>query len=218
MALAQRKTPDDVTVPDQAVRTLLHVGCGYRNSTIPGYFRTQAWKEVRLDIDPKVEPDIISSITDMKVVESGSVDALYSSHNIEHLEFHNVFVALKEFHRVLKPEGFMLLLCPDLQVVGERLAEDKLFDTLYESPAGPIAPFDMLYGYRKYLPVNPFMAHRSGFTLKSMMQALDQVGFGTMIGVRNPDMFELNIVAYKSKTEHEKAKQQFQEVLLSRFN
>jgi len=43
---------------------------------------------------------------DMPAVADGSVDAIYSSHNIEHLYPDEIPVALKEFLRVLKPEGF----------------------------------------------------------------------------------------------------------------
>ena len=43
-----------------------------------------------------------------------SVDAVFSSHNIEHLYPHEVPLALKEFMRVLKPDGFVLMTCPDL--------------------------------------------------------------------------------------------------------
>jgi predicted SAM-dependent methyltransferase len=42
----------------------------------------------------------------MKAVASESVDAIFSSHNIEHLYPHEVPVALAEFIRVLKPGLF----------------------------------------------------------------------------------------------------------------
>jgi hypothetical protein len=217
MAKSQRisKEERDVIATTQT-RTLLHVGCGPKHPNIPECFKETGWKEVRFDIDPKVKPDILGSITDMKAVETGSVDALFSSHNIEHLEFHNVFVALGEFKRVLKDDGYVFLLCPDLQVVGELIAQDKLFATLYESPAGPIAPFDMLYGYRKYLPTNPFMAHRSGFTLNSMLKIFSEVGFGTTLGIRNPNSFELMVVGFKAKLDHDIARPRFAEIVNSR--
>ena len=41
-------------------------------------------KKSRFDnIDKSIEPDLIGTITDMNNVTSGSMDAIYSSHNIE---------------------------------------------------------------------------------------------------------------------------------------
>ena len=65
-------------------KKFLHVGCGRltkANSTPE--FQKKEWIETRLDIDESVTPDIISSITDMSVVDSDSFDAVYSSHNID---------------------------------------------------------------------------------------------------------------------------------------
>ena len=130
-------------------RTLLHVGCGVADARKlpPAHFTPGEWREVRLDIDPTVAPDIIASITDMAVVDSGSVDAVWSAHNVEHLFAHEVPLALAEFRRVLRPGGFALITLPDLQRIAELVAQDRLADPAYISPAGPIAPLDMLYGF-----------------------------------------------------------------------
>ena len=119
-------------------KTFLHVGCGSatKNSTTKAFAETQ-WHEVRLDIDPAVQPDIVGTTTDMSVVTSESVDALFSSHNIEHLYAHEVPLALREFLRVLKPDGFAVITCPDLRSVAELIAADKLTDAVYMSAAGP---------------------------------------------------------------------------------
>ena len=91
----------------------LHVGCGHkRKDSTP--FANHNWREIRLDIDSVVQPDVIGTITNMKAVEDVSVDAVFSSHNIEHLYAHEVPIAFAEFFRVLKPDGFVLLTCPDL--------------------------------------------------------------------------------------------------------
>jgi hypothetical protein len=70
---------------------MLHVGCGSATlAKLPPGFRDGSWSEVRLDINPAVKPDIIGTITDMPDVPSGSMDAVYSSHNIEHVYTHDV--------------------------------------------------------------------------------------------------------------------------------
>ena len=130
------------------MKTFLHVGCGPQNKSQIKGFNNDSWKEIRFDIDKKVNPDIVGTLLDMSAVETGSVDAIYSSHNIEHVFPHEVPIVLREFHRVLKDDGMVVLVCPDLQSVCEAVVDDKLLQPLYESPAGPISPIDILYGHR----------------------------------------------------------------------
>ena len=182
--------------------TLLHIGCGpkRKDKTTKG-FNTPKWTEIRLDIDPSVSPDVTGTMTDMSAVASESVDAIFSSHNIEHLYPHEVSVALKEFLRVLKPEGFAVITCPDLQSVCALVAEDKLTDAAYTSPAGPIAPLDILYGHRPQMAEgNLYMAHRCGFTQKVLDGTLRSCGFQTVASMargRAP-FFDLWALASKS--------------------
>lgn len=181
-------------------KTILHVGPGHPSSSarIPVAFQTPEWKEIRLDIDPANKPDILGSMLDMPAVADGSVDAIYSSHNIEHVYAHEVPVVLGEFLRVLKPDGFLVVTCPDLQSVCALVAEDKLTDPAYISPAGPIAPLDILYGHGASLAAgNQYMAHKCGFTLKTLTATLQAAGFQTIGGMRRPTAFDLWAVASK---------------------
>ena len=87
-------------------KTFLHVGCGQaRKQNTTEVFKTDEWSELRYDIDENCEPDVIGTMTDMSTLDDNSFDAIYSSHNIEHLFFHEVQIALKEFIRVLKDDG-----------------------------------------------------------------------------------------------------------------
>lgn len=187
----------------ECMKTVLHVGCGpYKPEKLHSLFRNGEWREVRLDIDPNVKPDIVASITDLSALSDGSVDAVFSSHNLEHLYPHEVPQALKEFRRVLKsPKGFALITLPDLQQVAQLIAEDKLDDPAYQSPAGPITPLDMLYGHRASLARgNLFMAHRTGFTAKTLAQSMAQAGFA-QASVGRDGRFNLWGVGYVTVTE-----------------
>lgn len=171
-----------------AARMVLHVGCGPANpAALPAaFFPAGGWRELRLDIDPAVRPDLIASITDMAVVEDSAVDAVWSAHNLEHLYPHEVPVALAEFYRVLKSDGFLLLTLPDLQQVAELVAQDRLSEPAYLSPAGPISPLDMLYGHGAALAAgNAFMGHRGGFTARTLEAVLRTAGFATVSVVRD---------------------------------
>ena len=183
-------------------KQFLHVGCGPQSKNMLKGFDADEWTEIRLDIDPNVNPDIVGSLTDMSAVDSESMDALYSSHNIEHLFAHEVPLALAEFHRVLRTDGFLLLRCPDIQTVCEAISQDRLLEPLYQSPSGPISPIDILYGHRRFIAEgNHYMAHKVGFTYKVLAGALFQAGFKSIFGGRITDRFELQVLAYKEETE-----------------
>jgi SAM-dependent methyltransferase len=158
---------------------LLNVGCGApANSRLPKPFQHAQWQELRLDIDPATAPDIVSSITHMETVASQSIDAIWSSHNLEHLHSFEVPLALAEFKRVLKPTGFALISLPDMRAVARYIANDQLVQTLYESPAGPISALDIVFGHQASLKHgNHFMAHRTGFTARTLGDALVHAGF-----------------------------------------
>ena len=172
---------------------VLHVGCGPKTlSRMPEFFQDGTWSEIRLDIDPDVRPDVIGTMTDMAAVESGSVQAVFSSHNVEHLFPHEVPVALAEFRRVLDPEGFALITCPDLQSVAAHVAEGRLSTPLYQSGLGPISAIDILYGHRASIERgNVFMAHRGGFTMKTLAESLTGAAFGRVVVKRRRPHFDL---------------------------
>lgn len=182
-------------------KTVLHVGCGpYDPEALPFLFRNDEWHELRLDINPAVEPDIIGSITEMDAVEDCSVDGLYSSHNLEHLYSHEVPRALTEFSRVLKDSGIALITLPDIQAIASYVAAGNLEEALYISPAGPIAAIDIFWGLRSAIQTgNEFMAHRTGFTAQTLAQKIHNAGF-TEVQVKS-DGWNLWALAFKKDAE-----------------
>jgi hypothetical protein len=178
---------------------VLHVGCGGDSrDMLPEVFRRQGWQEVRLDIDPEVHPDFVASITE-RVIPDKKVDAVYSSHNVEHLYPHEVQDALRGMRRVLKPSGFAFVIVSDLQEVARHVAEGMLDAPLYLSPMGPIAPIDILFGHRPSLAANNlFMAHRTGFTAHTLASALLAAGFSAVLLQQNPAAYCLTPIAFLS--------------------
>jgi SAM-dependent methyltransferase len=189
------------------MKTFLHVGCGHLNKSSCLGFNNDNWKEIRFDIDKNVNPDIEGTLTDMKLVETRSVDAVYSSHNIEHIFPHEVPIALREFYRVLKEDGIVVITCPDIQSVGEAIAQDKLLEPLYESPMGLVTAFDILYGHRETTADgNVYMIHKGGFTYSVLDKAFYEAGFKARVGGRRPKACDLFLVAFKQKKSDEEIK------------
>ena len=189
------------------MKTFLHVGCGPQNKSSCLGFNNDNWKEIRFDIDKNVNPDIVGTLIDMKSVKTGSVDAVYSAHNIEHIFPHEVPIALREFYRVLKEDGIVVITCPDLQSLGEALTQDKLFEPVYESPIGPVTAFDVLFGHRETTADgNVFMIHKGGFTYSLLDRAFYEAGFKARVGGRRPEACDLYLVAFKQKKSEEEVK------------
>jgi SAM-dependent methyltransferase len=182
------------------MQRFLHVGCGQNNKTKNTIgFNTPDWEEIRLDINPDVQPDIIGTMTDMKAVAEASVDTIFSSHNLEHLYPHEVPIALAEFLRVLKPNGIAVITCPDLQPVCALVASNQLTQPAYQSAAGPITPLDILYGHRASLEQgNLYMAHRCGFTRDVLNGTLKSAGFASVVTLARPQFFDLWVFASKA--------------------
>lgn len=154
--------------------TVLHAGCGAK--PIPELFN--GWQEIRLDIDPTFYPDVLCSMTDMAPLPAAVVDVVWAEHCLEHLEPDDAKKAAREFHRVLRPGGNAFISVPDLELVAKWILEGKLEDSVYLSPAGPITPLDMLYGYNEQIKGGATtMMHRTGFTAATLCKLLLDVGF-----------------------------------------
>ena len=198
--------PRDAPRPSP-VKRVLHVGCGVKSPhRLHPVFRSVAdWQEVRLDLDPAVRPDFVCSTTDMRShIPSASVDAVWCSHMMEHLHDHEVTLALSEFRRVLKPMGFFLMRCPDLEAVAQAILASGIEAVSYVSPAGPISPLDMLYGHRASIERgNAFMVHKTGFTDLRLIRILAEAGFEG-VNTKRTEGFDLWAVAFRAEAEAER--------------
>jgi len=193
------------------MKSLLHIGCGPKYlKHLPSFFQS-GWVETRLDIDPSVNPDIIASITDLSQIETGSHDAIWSSHNIEHLFHHEAQVAAAEFLRVLNDKGWVIVTCPDVRTAIAHALEKGMDEPLYQSGMGPITPRDILFGHQNSIQNgNVYMAHKNAFDLRSLADLFKNSGFSKLYGERQNT--NLWIIAGNFETD-KAAKSQFAEVL-----
>jgi predicted SAM-dependent methyltransferase len=172
---------------DVKARRVLNIGSGPKSiRKANALFDPAGWQEIRMDVDPAVRPDVVGSMTDMHIhFRTQRFDAVWSSHSLEHLHSHEIPVALKEFRRVLKDDGFALITCPDLETVMTLFLEHGSDHVVYRSPAGPITPLDMMFGHSRSIAAGAVhMAHRSGLTADRLSGLLLEAGFAEAITKR----------------------------------
>lgn len=176
--------PDSATTTEKIV---LHVGCGsWRENALHPDYCKPGWREVRLDIDPKAKPDVVASITDMSVVPSESVDAIWTSHTLEHLAAHEVPIALGEFRRTLRKGGHVFMRVPDVEIAAEMIIQRGILSTAYTSPSGPITPLDMLFGHSDLIAKGQtHMRHKTAFTRDSIVALLTEAQFQNVNAIRD---------------------------------
>jgi len=178
----------------------LNVGCGSSNR-IPKYFRQ--WRQVRVDIDSSLKPDVVASIADLSSVADRSVDAIWCSHCIEHLFAYQVPAALSEFRRVLRADGFACIIVPDLQTIAHWISADKLHETIYESKAGPVTAHDMIWGFGPAIARGKTaMAHGCGFAPTLFLNYLKEAGFREIVLRRKQESLELAGLALQKPSKN----------------
>src|ERR1035438_869599 len=172
-------------------RVFLNAGCGSKgDSRLPPIFRS--WDQVRVDLNPAMEPDIVASVVRLWALDAASVDAIWCAHCMEHLFAHQVPLALAEFRRVLRKDGFVCIVVPDLQEIAQWIGNDRLHETIYESTAGPITAQDMIWGFGAALSHGMMgMAHHCGFTPTVLLEHLKNAGFSEIVLRRKPERLEL---------------------------
>jgi len=83
--------------------TKLHLGCGKRH--IPGWFHVDALDYPHIDHCGPVE--------DLSFIADGTVELIYASHVLEHFGRNTYMDVLREWRRVLAPQGVLRLAVPD---------------------------------------------------------------------------------------------------------
>lgn len=140
----------------------LNVGAGRNRKS--GY--------VGVDIVKGKGVDKIAPAWDMPF-DDKSVDEIYTHHIIEHIGIHDLDKTLKEFARVLKKGGKLIIICPDFEKHLKRWLDG---DAKYRWGFG----LKMLLGYQTH----EGQFHKNGFTIKRFKHLLPSYGFN-IIEIRN---------------------------------
>lgn len=181
---------------------LLNVGSG-GGRQVPRIFA--GWGQDTLDIDPNCKPDIVCDARWLSTVKA-RYDAVYCSHNIEHYYKHEVRDVLTGMLRVLKPNGFAHLTCPDINAVFAAVKGRDIDETWYKAAGGPISFHDVIYGWGAQVAQgNLYYAHKTAFTERSLGKALRAAGFSKVF-VASDGAGNLSSFAFKGTPTRDKLK------------
>lgn len=185
------------------MKRLLNVGGGSNSIAIPPQYA--GFEHVLLDIDPVGSPDIVLDGRRLTELPAEQFDAVYCSYNLEHYFRHDVPRVLGGFFHVLKPGGFAQICVPDLLDLMRRVVQGNLDleATLYMSPAGPVAPLDVIYGLGARIEASgvDFFAHKTGFTPQTLTPAVEKAGF--FPNYAQVSDLEINLLAFKGSPDQE---------------
>jgi len=164
---------------------------------VPPYY--DGWDVVRLDIDAVNEPDLLMDALDIRTLGGENYDAAFGSHLLEHIYPADLERFLLGVYRALAPDGFVEFRVPDALAACRAAAEAGTMDAFcYQSSAGPVTAWDMLYGHLPYqLRFGAPMAHHNGFDQAHLVATLDLYGFTRVYVARN----EWEICAIGCKTD-----------------
>lgn len=179
-------------------KIVLNIGSG--QSSVRDFTKFfNEWSELRGDI-AEINPDIVIDIRTLENISNESVDAIWACHVIEHCHWHEQPMIMNNFRRVLKPDGFAVIIVPNLGSIGQFMNTD-LMTPLYQIYNGDyITPMDIIYGYRwsknsnddKY---NTAMTHKIGFNFSLLNNLIHS---HNMFGVIKDDGYQLTALAWKS--------------------
>ncbi len=171
------------------------------NLHIGGKEQHPDWKIV--DVEPRSEVDYVTNASDLSMFESDSVDTIYSSHTLEHFYYginDELLNTLKEWYRVLKPDGKLMISVPDLEVLsGLYIRKDLNFQQRFHI-------MRMMFGGQ----TNIYDVHKVGFDFTTLKVYLEKANFKQVSRVKEFNLFNdcsslkfldtlisLNVVAYK---------------------
>ncbi|MBC7474934.1 MAG: class I SAM-dependent methyltransferase [Candidatus Sericytochromatia bacterium] len=180
------------------MKVFLNVGGGSKTTSIPNHYL--GWRHDLLDIDPQVKPDILCDGREINKLRSESYNSVYCSHNLEHYYDHDTYKVVKGFLHVLKKDGFINIIVPNIfQAVNYAISNNLDID----DSLGNISFKDVIYGYGKQIETsnNDFYAHKTGFTAKSLKKLVLECGF--MYPVTSYGLLEIKIYAFKQKPSEE---------------
>ncbi|MCC7080722.1 MAG: methyltransferase domain-containing protein [Burkholderiales bacterium] len=143
----------------------LNLGCG--DKILPGY--------VNVDVAPSragKPPDVLCDLHRLEPFRTNTAQEILAVHVVEHFWRWEVVDILKEWVRVLKPGGRMILECPNLLTA----CEEFLRNPAAGSGPGPEGQRTMWVFYGDPAWKDPLMCHRWNYTPQSLGAIMAEAG------------------------------------------
>jgi ubiquinone/menaquinone biosynthesis C-methylase UbiE len=147
----------------------LNLGCG--DKILEGFVNVDV-----VESRAGKRPDVICDLHKLTPFEDGSADEIMAIHVVEHFWRWEVLDILKEWVRVLKPGGKMILECPNLISACQAVLADP-DNVTGPGPEGQTSMW-VLYGDPRWK--DPLMVHRWGYTPRSLASIMHQAGLGEL--------------------------------------
>jgi ubiquinone/menaquinone biosynthesis C-methylase UbiE len=140
---------------------LLDVGAGYCSFINHAQGRRRVAVDIHDQLSAHAGPGvetITASATDLSIIPSGSFDLVFASNLLEHLTREEIQQALREFRRVLRPHGRLILIQPNFRLCAKYYFDDYTHVTpLSDRSLADIlkvARFCLLDKHPKFLPLS----------------------------------------------------------------
>lgn len=138
----------------------LNIGCG--NKRLPGY--------VGVDVVAREACDLVAPADSIPLPDA-SVDEVLSVHLVEHVHRWELPRLLAEWARLLKPEGRLVIECPDLLKCCENVVSGLKKPGKHPDQMGVFG----LFG--DYRLEDPYMMHKFLYTFESLSELVVAAGF-----------------------------------------
>jgi predicted SAM-dependent methyltransferase len=134
---------------------------------------------INLNVLPGPHVDIVANATDLGMFGDATLDVVYASHILEHLDGRQLGQCLAEIHRVLKPGCRLLGGVPDLEILCRLWLENRDIGKLMKIGG-------MIFGGH----INEYDIHHLGFDTTIMAAMLLRAGFAKIFRVEDFDLLE----------------------------
>jgi predicted SAM-dependent methyltransferase len=142
----------------------LHLGAGA--SKLPGLINCDLYNP---------QADLKVDAVNLDMFADGSIDLIESHHMIEHLSFADAEKALKEWQRVLRPGGLLIITFPDITRICLRWLKYRIIYPIKPRPEKLARIVQMIVGSQEHAG----MFHKSAYDIILMRQLLTAYGFKT---------------------------------------
>ena len=166
---------------------------------IGGEKKKEGWKI--LNIQKKKDVDFIGDISDLSQFKDNSIDEIYASHIVEHVDQNKIKLTLKGIYRVLKDNGKFYISVPDMNVLCSLyMAKDAPKKVKFHA-------MRMMFGGQ----TDKYDYHYFGWNYDFLKDYIEDAGFKNIKKVKSIGLFEdtsdfapynnipisLNVIAYK---------------------